>query len=237
VDDLASWFFNEIGRTFLTQPITVTSSFDVQSNVKVINGIISCLEGDINCGENTFIGNNIAAFNSPSITTGSNLDLQGNRILSLPLPVDLNEPATKGYVDNLVSNDNIQLSVVEISSSQILDLDNHPVSLVECPLGCAILPRNVVTIYIPGTQEYDDDDLDINIAIGNVRFGTVDSNLFKEDDPALDVLNLKDIKVVSNSDIINQDLIIYNRDSGLSKGNGTLKIFTWYSTLYLGDIT
>jgi len=237
VDNLASWFVTEIGQTFLTQPITVTSSFDVQSNVSVVNGAISCLEGDINCGENTFIGNNIAAYNSPSITTGSNLDLQGNRILSLPLPVNLNEPATKEYVDNLVSNDNIQLSVVEISSSQILDLDNHPVSLVECPLGCAILPHNVVTVYIPGTQEYDDDDLDINIAIGSVRFGTVDSKLFQEDCPALDILNLKDIKVVPNKNVINKDLIIYNKDSGLCSGNGTLKIFTWYSTLYLGDIT
>ncbi len=255
IDNLASWFINEIDQTILTKPVTVTNFLNVQSDVNVSNGSIACEQGDINCRENKFIGNNIAAFNLPSIAIGSNLDLQKNRILTLPTPVPrlsvpqpkgpltfptpgvLNEPATKGYVDGLVSDGNVQRSVVEISSSQILNLDNCPVSLVQCPTGYAILPYNVVTIYIPGTQEYDDKDLDINIAIGSVRFGAVDSNLFKEDDPALDVLNLKDIKVVSNSDIINQDLIIYNKDSGLCKGNGTLKVVTWYSTFYLGDIT
>jgi hypothetical protein len=234
IDNLASWFINEINQAILTKPVTVTNFLNVQSDVTVSNGGIACEQGDINCRENKFIGNNIAAFNLPSIAIGSNLDLQNNRILTLPTPVDLNEPATKGYVDGLVSDVNIQRSVVEISSSQILNLDNCPVSLVQCPKGYAILPYNVVTIYIPGTRKYD---LDINIAIGRLIFGKVDSKLFKEDDPALDVLNLKDIKVVSNSDIINQDLIIYNRDSGSLKGNGTLKVVTWYSTFYLGDIT
>jgi len=126
---------------------------------------------------------------------------------------------------------NFGLNTVDVDSSQLIDLINNPVVILDSQEGSILLPHRVVCSYFLGTMKYVSSSSNLTIAICDLIFGQIDSTILSSEVNSSCLINISDCRNVATETLINQPLLLKNSGQNLSNGNGTLKIFIWYSTI------
>jgi len=126
---------------------------------------------------------------------------------------------------------NFGLNTVDIDSSQLSDLVNNPVVILNSQEGSILLPHRIVCSYFSGTTNYISSSGNLTIAISDLIFGQLDSTILSSEVNSSCLINISDCRNVATETLINQPLLLKNSGQNLSNGNGTLKIFVWYSTI------
>lgn len=120
-----------------------------------------------------------------------------------------------------------------ITANELRDLHNNPVSILTCPLNSVILPHRIAFTFTPGTESFNSHRMDIVTIQGEVQFGKLKRHLFDQTEVAFGLIIEENLDYVMKSEVINQDLTLYNKKSQTIYGDGTLGIKTWYSTFEL----
>ena len=126
---------------------------------------------------------------------------------------------------------NFGLNTVDIDSSQLIDLINNPVVILDAQKDSILVPHRVVCSYFLGTMKYVSSSSNLTIAISDLIFGQLDSTILSSEVNSSCLINISDCRNVATETLINQSLLLKNSGQNLSNGNGTLKIFVWYSTI------
>ena len=80
-------------------------------------------------------------------------------------------------------------------------------------------------------MKYVSSSSNLTIAISDLIFGQLDPTIFSSELNSSCLINISDCRNVATETLINQPLLLKNSGQNLSNGNGTLKIFIWYSTI------
>jgi hypothetical protein len=126
---------------------------------------------------------------------------------------------------------NFGLNTVDVDSSQLIDLINNPVVILDGQKDSILVPHRVVCSYFLGTMTYVSSSSNLTIAISDLIFGQLDSTILSSEVNSSCLINISDCHNVITNTLINQPLLLKNSGQNLSNGNGTLKIFVWYSTI------
>ena len=126
---------------------------------------------------------------------------------------------------------NFGLNTVDVDSSQLIDLINNPVVILDGQKDSILVPHRVVCSYFLGTMTYVSLSSNLTIAISDLIFGQLDSTILSSEVNSSCLINISDCHNVITNTLINQPLLLKNSGQNLSNGNGTLKIFVWYSTI------
>jgi hypothetical protein len=120
-----------------------------------------------------------------------------------------------------------------ITANELRDLHNNPVSILTCPLNSVILPHRITFTFTPGTESFNSHRMDVVVIQGEVQFGKLKRHIFNQTEVAFGLIIEENLDYVMKSEVINQDLTLYNKQSQTIYGDGTLGIKTWYSTFKL----
>jgi hypothetical protein len=126
---------------------------------------------------------------------------------------------------------NFGLNTVDVDSSQLIDLINNPVVILDAQNDSILVPHRVVCSYFLGTMKYVSSSSNLTIAISDLIFGQLDSTILSSEVNSSCLINISDCRNVATETLINQPLLLKNLGQNLSNGNGSLKIFVWYSTI------
>lgn len=126
---------------------------------------------------------------------------------------------------------NFGLNTVDVDCSQLIDLINNPVVILNSQEGSILLPHRIVCSYFSGTTNYISLSSNLIISLSNLIFGQLDSTILSSEVNSSCLINISDCRNVATETLINQPLLLKNSGQNLSNGNGTLKIFVWYSTI------
>ena len=126
---------------------------------------------------------------------------------------------------------NFGVNVIDISSSELDNLVVNPVVILDGQKDSILVPHRVVCSYFLGTMKYVSSSSNLTIAISDLIFGQLDPTIFSSELNSSCLINISDCRNVATETLINQSLLLKNSGQNLSNGNGTLKIFVWYSTI------
>ena len=126
---------------------------------------------------------------------------------------------------------NFGVNVIDISSSELDNLVVNPVVILDGQKDSILVPHRVVCSYFLGTMKYVSSLSNLTIAISDLIFGQLDSTILSSEVNSSCLINISDCRNVATETLINQPLLLKNLGQNLSNGNGTLKIFVWYSTI------
>lgn len=126
---------------------------------------------------------------------------------------------------------NFALNVTDITSSQLINLVNNPVMILENQKDSILLPHRIVCCYFFGTIDYSVASSNLIIGLSDLTFGQLDSAIFSSNVNSSSLINISDCQNVITDTVINQPLLFKNLGQDLSNGNGSLKMFVWYSTI------
>jgi len=126
---------------------------------------------------------------------------------------------------------NFGVNVTDITSSELDNLVVNPVVILDGQKDSILVPHRVVCSYFLGTMKYVSSSSNLTIAISDLIFGQLDPTIFSSELNSSCLINISDCRNVATETLINQPLLLKNSGQNLSNGNGTLKIFIWYSTI------
>jgi len=126
---------------------------------------------------------------------------------------------------------NFGLNVTDITSSQLINLVNNPVMILENQKDSILLPHRIVCCYFFGTINYYAESSNLIIGLSDLTFGLLDPGIFSSNVNSSSLINVSDCQKVITDTLINQPLLFKNLGQDLSNGNGSLKMFVWYSTI------
>jgi hypothetical protein len=126
---------------------------------------------------------------------------------------------------------NFGLNTVDVDSSQLIDLINNPVVILNSQEGSILLPHRIVCSYFSGTTNYISLSSNLIISLSNLIFGQIDPVVLSSTVNSSCLINVSDCRNVATDTLVNQPLLLKNLGENLTDGDGTLRIFTWYSTI------
>ena len=126
---------------------------------------------------------------------------------------------------------NFGLNTVDVDSSQLIDLINNPVVILIIQEGSILLPHRIVCSYFSGTTNYISLSSNLIISLSNLIFGQIDPVVLSSTVDSSCLINVSDCRNVATDTLVNQPLLLKNLGENLTGGDGTLRIFTWYSTI------
>jgi hypothetical protein len=126
---------------------------------------------------------------------------------------------------------NFGLNITNINSSELNNLVTNPVVILDSQNDSILVPHRLVCSYFLGTMKYVSSSSNLTIAISDLIFGQLDPSIFSSEFNSSCLINISNSRNVVTETLINQPLLLKNSGQNLSNGNGTLKIFVWYSTI------
>lgn len=126
---------------------------------------------------------------------------------------------------------NFGLNITNINSSELNNLTNTPIVILDSQKDSVLLPHRIVCSYFLGTMKYVSSSSNLIISLSNLIFGQLDPTIFSSEVNSSCLINISDCNNVITDSLINQPLLLKNSGQNLSNGNGTLKVFVWYSTI------
>lgn len=127
---------------------------------------------------------------------------------------------------------NFGLKITDIKASELTNLVSNPVVILNNEEENSILlPHRIACFYFPNTVSYITSSSDLIISLYDLLFGKLDPSLLSNNFNASSLINISDCQNVITDDLINQPLLLKNLGQELSGGDGTLKVFVWYSTV------
>lgn len=126
---------------------------------------------------------------------------------------------------------NFGLNITNINSSELNNLTNTPIVIFDSQKDSVLLPHRIVCSYFLGTMKYVSSSSNLIISLSNLIFGQLDPTIFSSEVNSSCLINISDCNNVITDSLINQPLLLKNSGQNLSNGNGTLKVFVWYSTI------
>ena len=91
--------------------------------------------------------------------------------------------------------------------------------------------HRVVCSYFSGTTSYISSSSNLTISLSNLIFGQIDPVVLSSAVDSSCLINVSDCRNVATNSLVNQPLLLKNLGENLTDGNGTLRVFTWYSTI------
>lgn len=126
---------------------------------------------------------------------------------------------------------NFGLNITNINSSELNNLVDNSVVILDSQKDSLLLPHRIVCSYFLGTMKYVTSSSNLIISLSNLIFGQLDSSVLSSEVNSSCLINISDCHNVITDTLINQPLLLKNSGQNLSNGDGTLKIFVWYSTI------
>ena len=112
--------------------------------------------------------------------------------------------------------------VTKICSERLNMLSSLPVSILDCPTDCILLSHRVIVAFKPGTKPYTKKN-QIIITLGNTVLATINPNLFTSTETTYCLVNIENVNFGLKSKLINQNIMLKNKDCGLMCDNGSLE--------------
>jgi hypothetical protein len=137
-------------------------------------------------------------------------------------------------VPNTIDDYGVQFASVELSSAQILSLNSSPVEIVAAPgAGKVIVPHKFSAYLQYGTSVYAT-NTSITFAFSRNPANTIHDpmTILGQSEDSYSSYPIYSISMVA-SEYINDALVVYVRNGDPTAGDGTLKIYVWYSILTL----
>jgi hypothetical protein len=119
--------------------------------------------------------------------------------------------------------------ITKICSERLNLLSTIPVSILDCPTDCILLPHRVVVAFKPGTKPYIKKN-QIVITLADTVLATINPNLFTSTETTYCLVNIENVNFGLKSKLINQNIMLKNKDCSLMCGNGSLETLIWYSS-------
>lgn len=133
--------------------------------------------------------------------------------------------------DHVLIGDYLRKATVTLSSADILDLHNTPVTLVAAPgAGKWLVVHRWGTFYKYGTAAYATDSASPAFVLGNVTYGN--DNPWPGVAASSNRISSSVFELISNADdtdIVNQALTLVANGSIFTDGDGTLTVTVWYT--------
>ena len=125
---------------------------------------------------------------------------------------------------------NFGVSTIGITPSELNNLVTQPV-VIDGQKDSILVPHRVIYSYFAGGQPYSIEASNLTFAISDLIFGLLDPTVLLSKVNISCIINVSNCQSVETESLINQPLLLNNSVNELSDGDGTLKIFVWYSTI------
>lgn len=126
---------------------------------------------------------------------------------------------------------NFGVSTIGITPSELNNLVTQPVVILDGQKDSILVPHRVICSYFAGGQPYSIGASNLTFAISDLIFGLLNPTVLSSKVNTSCIINVSNCQSVETESLINQPLLLNNLGKELSDGDGTLKIFVWYSTI------